>query len=201
MAKFDYDDVYDFELKRRRARNEIDGGFETFLGVIALALIAAVVAFFGWLHASIATYTGATAASWIVWSSILSVGLFVGWSVINRRMKRAKAERRHVAEEKLAAARGRERAVEVIRRAKADQPGLLAEYWASEGERVRGEADLLDFEAALELIIRVYGPWTMVALADQGHQRLLEDDVCAVFGVHRGVQMTDSVWALLDDEG
>jgi LPXTG-motif cell wall-anchored protein len=198
MAKFDYDDVYDLEVKRRRANREIDSGFENFLGFIGFLILIGIIAFFTWLHGSIAKITGPEAATWIVWLGVLCAAGAVVWIWLKRRADRARADRRRAAEEERYAALGRQRAQEVVRRAKAGQPGLLAEYWSKEGQR-HGDADLMDFEAAQELVIEVYNGWTMIALDEQGHQRLLEDDVCNVFGTHRGMQIADGAWSLLDE--
>lgn len=197
MPKIDYEDVYDFEQKRRWARREQDeGGLATFAGVMVLIV---VVGFFMWLHGSIAKLTGPEAATWIVWAGVLTAIAGGVWLALKRRAERARADEMEEAEQARYAEIGRRRAKEVVVRAKAKQQGLLAEYWANAGHKQHGDPDLLDFEVAQELVIKVYGGWTMIALDEQGHQRLLEDDVCAVFGIDRGLQITGGAWELLDN--
>jgi LPXTG-motif cell wall-anchored protein len=200
MPKIDYEDVYDFEVKRDRARREMESGFDKFLNLIGLLVLVAIIAFFSWLHRSIASVTGPDAATWIVWAGVIAAIAGGIWFYFRRRAVLRLQAKREAAREDRLANEGRRRAKEAVVRAKQEQPGFLAEYWQSAGTAKHGDPDLLDFGIAQELVVEVYGWWTMAALSDQGHDRVLEDDICSVFGNHRGVRIVDGAWALFNEE-
>jgi len=193
VAKFDYDDVYQFELSRRRARREIGGQADTAAGCFGLLVLGAVIAFFRWVHGAVSVVTGPDVATWVVWIVTLSAIAGVVWLVIKSRMESANAARRADAE-------GQARAKEAIIRAKGDRPGLFAEAWEKRGHQQVAEADLLELAAAQQMVVQVYGEWALVVLVEQGHQRVVEDDVCAVFGTDRGILITDGIRALIHYE-
>jgi predicted permease len=192
MGRFNEDDILEYERARQHAlrRLDFDGDSAGKVGCFLLLLVAGLVA---WLHNIIAKVTGPELAGQILWVSIPAAVATVVWLFLKRRNERAKAEQR-------AQARGRGRARDVIVRAQAERPGLLADFWTTEGERQHGAAALVDFDTAVQLVINVYGIWTILALSAQGHDRLLEDDIIAVFGDHRGVRVTQGVWAALNAE-
>lgn len=199
MGQFNQDDVYEYEKARQRALRMLDDDMKTEGGLLLLKavpyllIVGVMIAAISWLHGTIAKFTGPELATQIVWAGIFVVSAVGVWFYVRGRMARAEADRRAVA-------RARDRARDVIVRAQAERPGLFAEYWANEGQKRHGDPALLDFDAVVQLVIDVYEEWTILALANQGHDRLVENDIVAVFGVDRGVRITDGVWEWLNEE-
>lgn len=199
MGQFNQDEVYEYEKARQRALRMLDDDMKTEGGLLLLKavpyllIVGVMIAAISWLHGAISKFTGAELATQIVWAGIFVVSAVGIWFYVRGRMARAEADRRAVA-------RARGRARDLIVRAQAERPGLFAEYWANEGRKRHGDPALLDFDAAVQLVIAVYEEWTIIALDNQGHDRLVENDIIAVFGVDRGVRITDGVWEWLNEE-
>lgn len=198
MGQFNQDDVYEYEKARQRALRMLDDDMKTEGGLLLLKavpyllVVGVGIAAISWLHGTISKFTGPELATQIVWAGIFVVSAVGVWFFVRGRMARADDDRRAVA-------RAKDRARDVIVRAQAERPGLFAEYWANEGRKRHGDPALLDFEAAVQLVIDVYEEWTIIALDNQGHDRLVENDIIAVFGVDRGVRITDGVWEWLNE--
>jgi hypothetical protein len=199
MGRFNEDDILEYEKARQRALERMDsdrsieGGLLLIRALPYLLGLGLVIGVIAWLHGQIAKITGPEVATQIAWGGVVAASVIGIWLFVKRRIERAEDEQQ-------AMARGRDRARDAIIRAQGDRPGLFAEYWTSEGEQRHGNAALLDLNAAIQLVINVYGEWTILALASQGHDRLLEDDIVAVFGVDRGVRVTDAIWARMNEE-
>jgi membrane protein implicated in regulation of membrane protease activity len=203
MSRFNYDDVEELERMRRDANYKLDNpGDDNVPGLVVLGAIGfALWLFFSWVHNSIAKFTGPEVATWIVWIGVACVAALFVYLLVGMRTARSNVQRTENARRQRVIAEANEKATDVILRSKNGLPGLFAEYWQGTGLQKYGDPDLLKLETAVHLIlVEAYGRWTLRVLAEQGHDRLVDDDVIAVFGVHRGIRIAEEVWARLDAE-
>lgn len=203
MSRFSQEDIDELEMRRRIANDKLDNPVDdgTFALIVLGAIGVAVWFFFSWVHNSIAQFTGPEVATWIVWIGVACVAALFVYLLIGMRTARSNVQRTENARRQRVIAEAREKATDVILRSKRGLPGLFTEYWQGTGLQKYGDPDLLKLETAVHLIlVEAYGRWTLRVLAEQGHDRLVDDDVIAVFGMHRGGRIAEEVWARLDAE-
>lgn len=201
MSRFSQEDIDELEMRRRIANDKLDNPVDdgTFALIVLGAIGVAVWLFFSWVHNSIAKFTGPQVATWIVWIGVACVAALFVYLVVAQRSARSNAHRVERARLQSDIAKARERATDVVLRSKNGVPGLFAEYWQGSGLQKYGDPDLLKMEMAVHLIlVETYGRWTLQVLAEQGHDRLVGDDVIAVFGMHRGGRIAEQVWARVE---